>query len=363
VHWFAFLCAFLLAPHARSHNATGTVWLLAAPGALFLYYFFAWLSIGGEPEPGPLVARYEPPEGLSAAAVRFTVTTGSDGRSFAAVIAALAVRGCVRVEPRNGTYKLSRLMSGRAEEAKLFSEERRVLSMLFEDGPEIELTPAMDERNNAQNGRFVWAIQQELRQQLGGKYFARHTGWILPGVLATFVVALVLAATVPARGTVGVLFFTVWILFCGLSLGWMIEVSLASSLINATRAQGGWRLLPGLAAISVFLTVIGYMLKQMATGVSPWFALMTVGFLLVNLGWWPWLKSTTAEGRRVLDHIAGFKLFLQKVEQDRLDRLNPADAMPEALEQYLAYAIALEVKEAWGDHLAQTFLIATTTIR
>jgi hypothetical protein len=29
---------------------------------------------------------------------------------------------------------------------------------------------------------------------------------------------------------------------------------------------------------------------------------------------------------------------------------------------YLPYAIALEIKEAWGDHLAQTFL-ATTAMR
>jgi hypothetical protein len=43
-----------------------------------------------------------------------------------------------------------------------------------------------------------------------------------------------------------------------------------------------------------------------------------------------------------------------------LEKLNPAQESPRALEEYLSYAIALEVKEAWGDHLSATF--ATSTV-
>jgi hypothetical protein len=135
-------------------------WLLAAPALLFLYYLIAWLRVGPEPQPGAVVTQYQPPEGLSAAAVRYVATTGTDGRSFAAVIAELAVRGCLRAEPQNDKYKLSRLMSDRATEARLAPEERRVLSMLFEAGPEIELTTELDHRNTAQNSRYLFAIQQ-----------------------------------------------------------------------------------------------------------------------------------------------------------------------------------------------------------
>ncbi len=342
---------------------TRDLWLLAAPAALCFYYWIAWLAIGREPKPGPLVIRYQPPDGLSAAAVRFIVTTGSDGRSFAAVIAALACRGCLRVEPRNGAYKLSRMMSDRAAESKLAPEEQRVLALLFEDGPVLELTPAMDERNTAQNGRYIFHIQEELAKQLKGKYFARHFGVIALGVLATFASALVFAARAHGRDAGGAPFFTAWVLFCGLIIGMMVETSFASAWKTAVRAGTGWtKLLPGFAAIGVFLAAILYMLKQLVAGVSPAFSLMLVSFLAVNLAWGPFFKRTTPEGRRVLDEIAGFRLFLEKVEQDQLDKLNPADQAPQALEEYLSYAIALEVKEAWGDHLAQTFL-ATTTMR
>ena len=41
----------------------------------------------------------------------------------------------------------------------------------------------MDERNAAQNGRYVYHIHEELAKQLGNKYFTRHSGIIALGVL------------------------------------------------------------------------------------------------------------------------------------------------------------------------------------
>jgi len=115
------------------------------------------LSIGSEQKPGVMIARYEPPAGLSPAAARFIASGTTDGRSLAAVIAELAVRGCLRVETTNGKYKLSRLMSDRATESALAPEEKRTLELLFEDGPVIELSGAMDQRNAAQTAA-TWSI-------------------------------------------------------------------------------------------------------------------------------------------------------------------------------------------------------------
>jgi hypothetical protein len=103
-------------------------------------------------------------------------TTASDGRSFAAVIAQLAVGGCIRVEPQDGKYKISRLLGDRRVDAALAPEERRVLAMLFEDGPVLEITPSLDQRNTTQQGLYVFHIQQELTKRFKGKYFNRHAG-------------------------------------------------------------------------------------------------------------------------------------------------------------------------------------------
>jgi len=344
---------------SKSFLLGGDKRLLAAPGLLFLFYLVAWLRLGPDPKPDTVVTRYEAPDGLSAAAVRYAVTTGSDGRTFAAVIAALATRGCLRVEPRDGKYKLSRLMSDRAAEAKLAPEEKRVLRMLFEDGAVIELTPAMDERNNAQNTRYVAAIQQELSKRLKGLYFTDHVEVIALGVLATFVAALWLAFTAQGRDASGATFFTTWILLAGLITGFVFEIGFLPACKMATLSGTGWiRLLPGAAALAAFTSAIVYMLFELAKGLSPTFSIMITALLLINLIWGPQLKRRTPQGRRMLDQIAGFQLFLEKVEKDRLERLNSAGEAPEMLDEHLPYAIALEVREAWGDHLAQTFLIA-----
>jgi predicted membrane protein DUF2207 len=262
---------------------------------------------------------------------------------------------------------LSRLMGDRATEAKLAPEEQRVLAMLFEDGPAIELTPAMDQRNTAQNGRYIFHIHEELQKQLAGKYFTRHTGIIALGVLATFASAPLLAAMARGRDTSGAIFMTVWFLFCGLILGLMIELTFASAWKTAVRAGVGWtKLLPGTAVIAVFGALMIFLLTKLAADVSLSFALMLVGFLLINLGWGPRLKRKTLLGRQITDQIEGFRQFLQKVEQDRLNRINPSDELLERsvkdLNRFLSYAIALEVREAWGDQLAQTFSAATVTI-
>jgi hypothetical protein len=335
-------------------------WMLAAPALLFLFYLIAWFWIGPEPKPGAMIVRYEPPEGLSPAAARYIASGTTDGRSFAAVIAQLAVRRCLRVESENGKYKLSRLMSDRATEFSLAREEMRALALLFEDGPVIELSPAMDQRNSAQNGRYVFHIHEELAKELGKKYFTRHTGIIAIGALATYLFALPLAATAGGRDAIGAVFLTLWILFCGLTIGLVVELSFASAWKTVVRSGMGWtKLLPGTAAIAVFVGIIGFLLTKLAEEVSLSFSVMLLASLVINLGWGPWLKRKTQFGREVLDQIAGFRQFLEKAEQDKLNRLNPSVNGPQDFDRFLPYAIALEVKEAWGDRLSQSFLAST----
>jgi hypothetical protein len=68
----------------------------------------------------------------------------------------------------------------------------------------------------------------------------------------------------------------------------------------------------------------------------------------------PFLRRDTEEGKNLKQQIEGFRAFLVAVEQDRLDRMNkPTQEIDYAAN--LAYAVALEVKEAWGDYLCNAF--------
>jgi hypothetical protein len=333
-------------------------WLLAAPVVLFLYYLMVWIKVGPEPVLGSVPVRYEPPEGLSPAAVRYIRTTGTDARTLAAVIAQLAARGLIGIELRAGAYKLTQLNADANVLNSLAPEEARVLEMLFDEGKEIVLHP---NDGNALN-KYSLAVQGQLQKRLDGQYFTRHLGYILPGILASLVAAMWMAVTANGKDTSGALFLTWWFFFCGLILGGILLTSIIPASKLALRRMGGTRqLLIGLGVFLAFGAGFVLVLKQLSQGISPAYTVMLVSLVVIDVGWIPALKRMTPRGRQAVAQIEGFRTFLIKVEQDRMQRLNSTQDAPQVSKDFLAYAIALEVRESWGDRLAEAFFATTTS--
>jgi hypothetical protein len=118
-------------------------------------------------------------------------------------------------------------------------------------------------------------------------------------------------------------------------------------------------LLMSLCLLMAILPV--FVLYKIAEASSPEFAGMLALIGLAHCIFGPLMKTTTRKGREMLDRIEGYRQFLLSVERDRLDRLNAAQSPPTLLGQELAYAIALDLKQAWGDHLSETFFAATVS--
>src|SRR5206468_3653250 len=70
----------------------------------FLYW--RWLLVGRDPAAGPKFPRYEPPKGISAAAVRFIDRQGFDDRCFAAALLSLGSRGFVKIHKNGDGFEL-----------------------------------------------------------------------------------------------------------------------------------------------------------------------------------------------------------------------------------------------------------------
>jgi hypothetical protein len=212
------------------------------------------------------------------------------------------------------------------------------------------------QQDNLKSSRYVADIQRDLAKRCDGLYFTRHIGYVALGVFFTFVAAFSLTLTAPGRHTGDALFLTMWMLFCGLILGAIAETSVLTMSKEALKGSAQWNVfLPAIAAFAVFGAVMAYLSWQLAQEISPAYVAMIWGLMLVNLIWAPLLKRMTPEGREMLDALMGFRQFLLKTEQDRLERLNAATETPDAEFVYLPFAIALEVREAWGDHLAAAF--------
>src|SRR6478752_9188173 len=89
--------------------AISDIYRLAFPGVLLVFYVVCWLTVGRDPKIGNVAPRYEPPTGISPGVARYIVTGGSDGTTLAAVLAGLAAKGVVSIQPQAGTYAVTLL--------------------------------------------------------------------------------------------------------------------------------------------------------------------------------------------------------------------------------------------------------------
>src|SRR5919109_5636712 len=98
--------------------------ILLAPIILLAYYVIAWVLVGRDPKPGPIVARYNPPERVSPAAARYVLKQRADDKSMAAALAHLAARRVITITPNDGKYEIRLVRGGKMPEAR---DEQRVL--------------------------------------------------------------------------------------------------------------------------------------------------------------------------------------------------------------------------------------------
>ena len=67
------------------------------------------------------------------------------------------------------------------------------------------------------------------------------------------------------------------------------------------------------------------------------------------------MRAPTPAGRRIMDEIDGFKMYLDTAEQDRLERMQSPQLTPEVFETFLPYAFALGVENSWCERFANEF--------
>jgi uncharacterized membrane protein YgcG len=111
-----------------------------------------------------------------------------------------------------------------------------------------------------------------------------------------------------------------------------------------------WYALPAVG-IGVVATIIA---ANMGGGPLIWipFAILTIILHIVFL---ILMRAPTPAGRRVMDEIEGFRMYLDTAEQFRLDRMRSPELSPEVFEMFLPYAFALGVENNWCTRFASEF--------
>jgi uncharacterized membrane protein YgcG len=150
----------------------GVLVALGVLGALLAYCVQRWRSIGRDPRPGTIIARYEPPQGYSPAALRFIQHMGHDARGVSADLLDLAVKGYLRIERKQAvltdSWTLQRL---RGADASLPDSQRQLLAGLG-DKDRIDLKQSSAPRLQAAQQ----AHRGALKQAYDGTMFRNNPG-------------------------------------------------------------------------------------------------------------------------------------------------------------------------------------------
>jgi hypothetical protein len=383
---------------------------LVFPGLLLVFYVVCWLAVGRDPKIGNVAPRYEPPAGISPGVARYILTGGSDGTTLAAVLGGLAAKGVVAIQPQAGSYAVALLNSSPI----LLPDEASVVRTLFNAVSTVQpyadsntailggasLTAASQQTSGGQanntiplrpvavsmrsNGALnntvvgagsgaavgmsplpesqviidplaastikghIDALQETYRKNLQGIYFRQNFRYAGIGAAATFAWGLFTAATLEASSS---MFITFWLLSFTSIAGMVIGGVWTSKPAHPSTKQRVARVLVPV----IFFGFPGAVIYFAALPQSHGFVLGLLLSVLLNSIFFVIMRAPTQRGLIILQQLAGFREFLTRVEQDPLDRVNTPEQRAELMNRFLPYAIALNVREGWGDKMESAF--------
>ncbi|MBZ5653115.1 MAG: DUF2207 domain-containing protein [Acidobacteriia bacterium] len=145
----------------------------------------------------------------------------------------------------------------------------------------------------------------------------------------------------------------------------MLSLIIAMNVVPAIRdifhgRMTLWNSLIMMLPLLAFLGILGYVELLIARSADPAFALSLLVLVVLNVVFFILLQTPTRLGRERMDQVEGFRQFLEAVDLDRVDRMNNPHWRPTLHIDYLAYAIALDLKQAWGDHLVNAMMNTVT---
>jgi hypothetical protein len=302
------------------------------------WYLVAWILVGRDPHKGRIKPVFIPPQDISPGAMRFLMQMGFDFRTFVAVILSLAHKGHLEIKELGNSYSLKKL----DESTELSPEERAVKNAL----------PAQEFALDRFQQRALTGASKECRQQLTkvykGQYFATNRRWLIPGIVLSVLFAVTGLVFALLDGQLLVLPAVFGLIIWSLLLSGL-------GLLGLDSWRRGKRL-PALVMVAAeILLLLGWFT---ALGILSQYGGAGLTFVLtmliqLNLLFSYLMKAPTAQGRRLMDKVEGFRLYLVMTRED-FHGVNPPQQTPALFAANLPYAYALDVDYIWAQHFAET---------
>ncbi len=313
------------------------VWLpVLSVLVLLVYNLSAWWRVGRDPPKGTIIPLFHPPKDFSPGLTHYVQNWGfseSGWKAFTATIFNLGVRGLVKVNNIDDTLTVT--VTGKSLKEPLPVGEE-VLYRYFAEQGTVTVNKATGPTLAAKRGEFTAAIERENRKV----WFNHNAGYVILGFVLAF-------AMMGAMVFFDVL-EPVWLF--GAFIGGIV-IGIVGSLIFSFLSQGGMRLF----LFVIWLGILGF---NLGSGLIESFSSITVNsaaiaagsLILISLIFAALMRAPTIQGRKVMDEIEGFKLYLETAEKNRLNMSGEPPMTVERFERILPYAIAMGVEKPWTEH-------------
>ena len=296
----------------------------------FLVHLSNWKKVGVDLDTGTIIPMFKPMKGLSPSAMRYILKMNVDDKAFTAALVSIATKGALTIEKKSKVYHL--ITTPAANVTELTKSELSIVNALFSSANIFKLTNSKHSQLSSAMRIFNQA-EKDLHEET---YFKLNRKHLIAGIVLSF---LTIASMFILRGSklnFGSLLQFTPVLF----IGFMMFRDIKSFQKNII----------GIVFGVVFLFIF---FVSSNTSIMTSFEVIVMGIIIfvliiVNLLFAYLMKAPTLFGRKEMDKIEGFKMYLKTAEEERLDSLNVPDKTPELFEKYLPYAIALDCENRWS---------------
>jgi len=327
-------------------------WYVIVPVLLALYYAWAIYHVRQIAPHSALVPQYSPPQDMSPGEMRYLLKGEFDERIVVADIVHLAARGLVRFEGLDEYYAVCKTATPVPPD--LPGDELAVYRKMFnlENGGTAPFPGRLRTYQELPHDAFLLpppeeanfillaeAAKKALRDDTQQKYFTNSIQFVAPAAILSLFLSFL-----RAQHPVVALFAA-----AAITLG-VLSVKVPEELLGLRAKQNAGNL----AAIRIlFLLVCLGILTPLGEG-SVAFVISLALVIALNLFLAPLLRTRTPPGVERVQQIEGYREFLKQVELDRMARMKSPEWVPNASTEYLAYALALDLGDAWDEYLAHS---------
>ncbi len=300
------------------------------------YNALAWFRIGRDPDKGTIIPLFHPPKGFSPPLVHYVHKWGFDNSGWPALTSAifdLGVKGLVVIDNAAGKLKIK--TTGKQPEEVLAGGEKLLFDYLStEETTVIDKTTGPELQKK--RGEFIGAIESENRSL----WFRNNTGYTLLGLVLGLglLVGLVALDALTIDWLIGAVVIGI---VAGIAIGGIAHL------------RHGFQFLRffGLFWAAIFFFNVGGMLVSTLSDLSiNTGAISAISIVVVTIVFAVLMRAPTLQGRKVMDQIDGFKLYMETAEKERMNMDAAPPMTVSRFERILPYAIALGVEKPWSSH-------------